>query len=85
MPVTNQPRQHQYDHSDMPKASPESVAEAIFDGVEKGEEDIFPDPISESLAESWRAVNGGEAFDARTQRSSRLQAPRGMSKRRETR
>ena len=39
---------------DMPKASPESVARAIFDGVEKGEEDIFPDPISESLAESWR-------------------------------
>src|SRR5262245_5804682 len=29
---------------DIPKASPESVARAIFDGVEKGEEDIFPDP-----------------------------------------
>jgi NAD(P)-dependent dehydrogenase (short-subunit alcohol dehydrogenase family) len=39
---------------DMPKASPESVARAIFDGVEKGEEDIFPDPMSESMAESWR-------------------------------
>src|SRR6267378_7552685 len=39
---------------DIPKASPESVARAIFDGVEKGEEDIFPDPMSESLAESWR-------------------------------
>jgi NAD(P)-dependent dehydrogenase (short-subunit alcohol dehydrogenase family) len=39
---------------DVPKASPESVARAIFDGVEKGEEDIFPDPMSESLAESWR-------------------------------
>jgi len=37
------------------KASPESVARAIFDGVEKGEEDIFPDPMSESLAESWRS------------------------------
>jgi short-subunit dehydrogenase len=36
------------------KAPPESVARAIFDGVEKGEEDIFPDPMSESLAESWR-------------------------------
>jgi NAD(P)-dependent dehydrogenase (short-subunit alcohol dehydrogenase family) len=33
------------------KASPESVAQAIFDGVEKGEEDIFPDPASGS--ESW--------------------------------
>ena len=39
---------------DVPKASPESVARAIFDGVERGDEDIFPDPMSESLAESWR-------------------------------
>jgi NAD(P)-dependent dehydrogenase (short-subunit alcohol dehydrogenase family) len=39
---------------DIPKASPESVARAIFDGVENGEEDIFPDPASRSLAESWR-------------------------------
>jgi NAD(P)-dependent dehydrogenase (short-subunit alcohol dehydrogenase family) len=38
---------------DIPKASPESVARAIFDGVENGEEDIFPDPMSASLAESW--------------------------------
>jgi len=38
----------------IPKALPESVARAIFDGVEKGEEEIFPDPMSESLAESWR-------------------------------
>jgi hypothetical protein len=40
---------------DIPKASPESVARAIFDGVEKGEEDIFPDPMSESMAGSWRS------------------------------
>ena len=40
---------------DIPKASPESVARAIFDGVEKGEEDIFPDPMAESMAESWRS------------------------------
>jgi NAD(P)-dependent dehydrogenase (short-subunit alcohol dehydrogenase family) len=39
---------------DAPKASPESVARAIFDAVEKGEEDIFPDPVSLTLAESWR-------------------------------
>ena len=39
---------------DVPKASAESVARAIFDGVETGEEDIFPDPMSESMAESWR-------------------------------
>jgi NAD(P)-dependent dehydrogenase (short-subunit alcohol dehydrogenase family) len=39
---------------DIPKASSDSVARAIFDGVEEGDEEIFPDPLSESLAESWR-------------------------------
>ena len=39
---------------DIPKASPESVASAIFDGVEAGDEDIFPDPMSASIAEGWR-------------------------------
>jgi NAD(P)-dependent dehydrogenase (short-subunit alcohol dehydrogenase family) len=39
---------------DIPKASPESVAWGIFDGVENGEEDIFPDPMSASIAEGWR-------------------------------
>lgn len=38
---------------DIPKFSPESVARGIFDGVEKGEEDIFPDPMSDSIAEGW--------------------------------
>ncbi len=38
----------------IPKASPESVARAIFDGVENGEEDIFPDPMAQSVAEGWR-------------------------------
>ena len=40
---------------DIPKSSAESVARAIFDGVENGEEDIFPDPASQTLAESWRS------------------------------
>src|SRR6266704_399393 len=39
---------------DIPKASAESVARAIFDGVENGEEEIFPDPTSASLADGWR-------------------------------
>ena len=39
---------------DIPKASPESVARAIFEGVENDEEDIFPDPMSASIADSWR-------------------------------
>ena len=43
---------------DIPKASPQSVARAIFDGVDNGEEDIFPDPMSASVADGWR---GGPA------------------------
>jgi len=39
---------------DIPKASAESVARAIFDGVERGDDEIFPDPMSGSMAESWR-------------------------------
>ena len=39
---------------DIPKTSPESVARGIFDGVERGDEEIFPDPMSETMAESWR-------------------------------
>jgi NAD(P)-dependent dehydrogenase (short-subunit alcohol dehydrogenase family) len=38
----------------IPKASADSVARAIWDGVEKGEEEIFPDPMSEAIAEGWR-------------------------------
>jgi NAD(P)-dependent dehydrogenase (short-subunit alcohol dehydrogenase family) len=40
---------------DAPKAPPESVARAIFDGVENGEDEIFPDPMSEWMADSWRS------------------------------
>jgi hypothetical protein len=39
---------------EIPKASAESVAVGIFDGLENGEEDIFPDPASQSIAEGWR-------------------------------
>ena len=38
----------------VPKASTESVARAIFDAVDAGEDDIFPDPMSATLAASWR-------------------------------
>ena len=38
----------------VPKASTESVARAILDAVHEGEDDIFPDPMSATLAESWR-------------------------------
>lgn len=36
------------------KASPESVALAIFNAIDNGEEDIFPDPTSAPMADSWR-------------------------------
>jgi NAD(P)-dependent dehydrogenase (short-subunit alcohol dehydrogenase family) len=38
---------------DIPKATPELVARAIFDGVENGLDEIFPDPMSETLTQSW--------------------------------
>ena len=40
---------------DFPKVSPEVAAAGIFDGVEEGEEEIFPDPTSRMLADGWRA------------------------------
>jgi NAD(P)-dependent dehydrogenase (short-subunit alcohol dehydrogenase family) len=37
----------------IPKASASSVAAAILDGVENGDEEIFPDPMSASIALGW--------------------------------
>jgi hypothetical protein len=31
-----------------------SAAAGIFDGLEKGEDEIFPDPAAQSIAEGWR-------------------------------
>ena len=39
---------------EIPKAAPETAAAGIFDGFEKGEEEIFPDPVSQSIADGWR-------------------------------
>jgi NAD(P)-dependent dehydrogenase (short-subunit alcohol dehydrogenase family) len=39
----------------VPKTAPESVARDIFDGIERGEEEIFPDPMAAMLAAGWRA------------------------------
>ena len=39
---------------DMPKAPTAAVARAIFDGVQSGEDEIFPDPVSASMEEDWR-------------------------------
>ncbi|MBV9323895.1 MAG: SDR family NAD(P)-dependent oxidoreductase [Chloroflexi bacterium] len=40
---------------DVPKTPPEDVARATLDGLAQGDEDIFPDPMSQLLAEGWRA------------------------------
>lgn len=39
---------------DIPKATTESAVRGIFAGLERGEEDIFPDPASQSVADGWR-------------------------------
>ena len=39
---------------EIPKATPASAAQGIFEGLEKGEEEIFPDPASQSIANGWR-------------------------------
>ena len=39
---------------EIPKISPESAAIGILDGLERGEEDIFPDPASRPVADGYR-------------------------------
>jgi len=53
---------------DAPKASPESVARAIFDAVENGEEDIFPDPASQTWPRAGVAARARRSSSA-TRRS----------------
>lgn len=40
---------------DITKDSPEAVAEAIFAGLERGEEEVFPDSTSRSFEDGWRS------------------------------
>ncbi len=40
---------------EIPKTAPEVVARGVLDGVERGEEEIFPDPMSATLAAGWFA------------------------------
>lgn len=39
---------------EIPKAEPQLVARGIFDAMARGDEDIFPDPASQPLADGWR-------------------------------
>ena len=56
---------------DIPKTPPQAVARGILDGVDNGEEEIFPDPASASLADSWRS---GAAKALERQNASLVQA-----------
>jgi short-subunit dehydrogenase len=38
---------------DTPKTAPRAVAEALLDGVQAGEEDIFPDPNAQAMSRIW--------------------------------
>jgi len=38
---------------EVPKVSPQYVAAAIFDGVEAGDEEIFPHPMLDAVAKAW--------------------------------
>ena len=40
---------------DMEKESPENTAEAILQGLERGDADLFPDQASQEMFEAWRA------------------------------
>ena len=40
---------------DAPKSSARTVADGTLDGIERDEEDIFPDPVAQLLAEIWFA------------------------------
>jgi NAD(P)-dependent dehydrogenase (short-subunit alcohol dehydrogenase family) len=40
---------------DIAKTPPADVARATLDGVERGDEEIFPDSMSQLLADGWRA------------------------------
>lgn len=57
---------------DIPKASPQSVARAILDAVDNGEQDIFPDPMSRALANGWHS---GPAKELERQNAALLAEP----------
>jgi hypothetical protein len=45
---------HVVRHLELPKTPPEDVARAMLHGVERGDAGIFPDSVSQLLAEGWR-------------------------------
>jgi NAD(P)-dependent dehydrogenase (short-subunit alcohol dehydrogenase family) len=55
----------------IPKTPAEAVARGIFDGIDNGDEEIFPDSLSEMFAESWR----GGAFKEFERQNAALVQP----------
>ena len=55
---------------EVPKTAAEVVAGAVLDGVERGEQEIFPDPMSATLAAGWSA---GEAKALERQNAALVQ------------
>ena len=56
---------------DIPKTPAAEVARATLDGLQRGEEEIFPDAMSRSLADGWRA---GVAKELERQNAALLRA-----------
>ncbi|MEU4195509.1 SDR family NAD(P)-dependent oxidoreductase [Kribbella sp. NPDC026611] len=61
---------------EIPKFAPELLARGVFDGFENGEDEIFPDPFSASLADGWR---NGVAKALERQNAMMLNAPSGTA------
>jgi NAD(P)-dependent dehydrogenase (short-subunit alcohol dehydrogenase family) len=56
---------------EIPKTPPDVVARAALDGLQRGEEEIFPDPLAQSLADGWRT---GVAKEFERQNAAMVQA-----------
>jgi NAD(P)-dependent dehydrogenase (short-subunit alcohol dehydrogenase family) len=58
---------------DIPKTPPEDAARATLTAWRGGEEEIFPDPVSQLLADGWRA---GVAKELERQNATTVEASR---------
>ena len=67
---------------EVPKTAPRAVADALLDGIERGDEDIFPDPNAQAMSEVW--FRDPKAFERAFATASRrlLRTPRGRAARR---
>jgi short-subunit dehydrogenase len=63
---------------DGPKSSPVSVATRIFDGLERGEDEIFPDDAAARIGDAWRE-SAFKALETRFASEVRPGGPSGAS------